>query len=111
MRFRKTDFDHAFYESVARKDDTFSRSRAERIDWIQVALQDPDAERYIGWDRIRKRYDKARRVVIVMGNYVVVIAMTGHHRARFVTAFVADDRGGEGRVSTIEKIRRGPKWA
>jgi predicted amidophosphoribosyltransferase len=34
------------------------------MDWIQAALQDPESERYQGWDRDKKRHDKSRRVAI-----------------------------------------------
>lgn len=105
VRFRKDDFDHAFFESVHAKDDTFSTLRAERIDWIKAALLDPQSERYVGWDNKRKRYDGKRRVTVVMGNFVVIIALHQRDKARFITAYVADS----GR--TISKIRQSPKWA
>ena len=84
--------------------DQFSVLRAERIDWIGEALQDPTAELYAGWDRKRKKHDYRRRVTIVVGNYVVVIRLTGVSSAVFVTAYVADSR------STIERIRKSPRW-
>jgi len=106
IRFQKRNFSHAFFESVKRKDDTFSRMRAERIDWIKAALQDPQSERYIGWDNKKKRHDGSRRVTVVMGNYVVVIGLNRQrNKGRFIAAYVADS----GR--TIKKIRNGPKWA
>ncbi|MGV1098581.1 hypothetical protein ACUUL3_04125 [Thiovibrio sp. JS02] len=106
VRFKRDDFSHAFFESVHAKDDTFSRQRAERIEWIKAALQDPQSERYIGWDNRRKKYDGQRRVTVVMGNYVVIIALNRQRdNARFITAYVADS----GR--TIGMIRKGPKWA
>ncbi len=106
IRFQKRQFFHAFFESVRTKDDTFSNKRAERIDWIKAALQDPNSERFIGWDNRKKRYDGSRRVTVVMGNYVVVIAIQRRkNKGRFITAYVADS----GR--TMRMIRRGPKWA
>jgi len=105
IRFQKRQFFHAFFESVRIKDDTFSQKRAKRIDWIKAALQDPYSERYVGWDNRKKRYDDARRVTVVMGNYVVVIALNRRkNRGRFITAYVADS----GR--TISMIRNGPRW-
>jgi len=105
IRFQKRQFFHAFFESVRAKDDTFSRKRAERIDWIKVALQDPHSDRYVGWDSRRRRYDSSRRVAVVMGNYVVVVAFNRTKSSgRFITAFLADS----GR--TIRMIRRGPRW-
>jgi len=113
VRFRKGKFAHDFYESSKRDEtkDRFSWKRAERIDWIKAALQDPDSERYQGWDKKHKRYDPDRRVAIVMGNYVVVIALVGPKDADFVTAYVADATFRPGRPSTLDLIRRGPKWA
>lgn len=112
VRFRKSDFDHAFYESSRRDGhkDKFSLVRAERVDWIKTALQDPESELYVGWDNRKKQEDKNRRVAIVMHNYVVIIALTGASQAVFKTAFV--DRGfrAPGRPTTIDVIRRGPKW-
>ena len=105
VRFRKSDFDHAFYESRKTKDDTFSSKRAKRIDWIKAALEDPNSECYVGWDNKRKKADRRRRVVLVMKNYVVVVGISGKCSGRFITAFVADS----GR--TVQMIRKNPKWA
>jgi len=113
VRFRKGKFAHDFYESSKRDKikDRFSWKRAERIDWIKAALEDPNSERYEGWDRERKRYDSGRRVAVVMGNYVVVIALIGPKDADFLTAYVADAVSRRGQPSTLDMIRRGPKWA
>jgi len=46
-----------------------------------------------------------------MGNYVVVIMLTGGKTADFVTAYLADTAGVRGRKSTIDLIRSGPKCA
>ena len=104
VRFRKRDFNHCFFESVSEKDDTFSHQRAERIQWIKAALQDPHAELYVGWDNKKKRLAKDRRVAIVVQSYVVVIRFIGARSAAFVTAFVAEE-------STLRKIRKGPRCA
>lgn len=110
VRFRKQNFSHCFFESVATKDDTFSAKRAERVDWIKAALQDTNSERYAGWDSKKKRYDATRRVTLVMGDYVVVIAMTSLQTADFVTAFIADTPATSRRpMTTVDKIRRGPR--
>lgn len=103
VRFRKTMFDHCFFESVTSKDDTFSHQRAERIDWILAALQDVNAELREGWDNKKKRNVKDRRVAIVVGNYVVIIRIIRCNAADFVTAFVAEGR-------TIRKIRSNKIW-
>lgn len=106
VRFQKRDFDHCFFESSQRNrvKDTFSQLRAERMEWIAVALQDATADRFQGWDRDTKTYDKTRRVTLVCGNYVVVIALTGAKAARFITAYVADT------PSTLAKLKTSPKW-
>ncbi len=84
--------------------DTFSTQRAERINWIKAALQDPNAELYVGWNGKKKRYDQSHRVALVIGDYIVVIRLSGKQNAQFVTAYVADS------PSTIAKIKRSPKW-
>jgi hypothetical protein len=106
VRFRKNRFDHCFFESTQRNQvkDQFSKLRAERINWIKTALQDPGAELYVGWDRKRKRYDSSHRVAVVVSDYVVIIRMTGRRKAQFVTAYIADSE------STISRIRRSPRW-
>ena len=106
VRFQKRDFDHCFFESSQRNriKDTFSSLRAERLEWIALALQDATADRFQGWDRDSKTYDKTRRVTLVCGNYVVVIALTGTMSARFITAYVADTPG------TLAKLKTSPKW-
>jgi hypothetical protein len=106
VRFQKRDFDHCFFESSQRNriKDTFSNLRAERLEWIAVALQDDTADRFQGWDRNSKTYDKRRRVTLVCGNYVVVIALTGATSARFITAYVADT------PRTLANLKTSPKW-
>ena len=112
VRFRKSQFRHAFYESSRRdgKKDKFSNNRAARIDWIKAALEDSESERYQGWDRERGRYSNSRRVAIVMENYVVIIDLTSPTTGEFVTAFA--DRGirAPGRPRTIDQIRQAPIW-
>lgn len=106
VRFRKDQFEHCFFESSNRDGvkDRFSSLRAERMDWIQATLQNPNAELFVGWDKRRKRNDKHSRVAVVMGNYVVIIRRTGIGKANFVTAFVADTQ------SSIDAIKSSPKW-
>jgi len=111
VRFRTRQFDHCFFESRGRDrvKDEFSLQRARRIDWIKAALRDPDAELYEGWDRDRRRSDPGRRVAILVGEFVVIIALKSERTADFVTAYVAQPAP-PGRLSTIQKIRRGKKW-
>ena len=106
VRFRKNQFDHCFFESSKRNKvkDIFSLKRAQRIDWIDYALKDPNAELYIGWDNKRKRNDSRRRVAVVANDYVVVIRLTSRKSAEFVTAYIADSR------KTIASIRQSPIW-
>ncbi|TVQ53254.1 MAG: hypothetical protein EA377_08480 [Phycisphaerales bacterium] len=106
VRFRKDRFEHCFYESTRRNKvkDQFSWQRAKRIDWIKAALQDPDAELYVGWDNKRKRHDHTHRVTVIVEDYVVVIRLSKRMTAQFVTAYVADSQ------RTIDRIRSSPRW-
>lgn len=106
VRFRKSDFAHCFFESTHRDQvkDAFSPQRAERMEWVAVALQDAGADRFVGWDRRTKSYRKDRRVTLVCGDYVVVIAILTATEGQFITAYVADS------PSTLSKIKRSPKW-
>jgi hypothetical protein len=79
--------------------------RAERMDWIKAALEDPNSDRFVGWNNRLKCYDNTRRVTIVLKNYVIIIGITKKGAGFFITAFVADsDR-------TLSLIRKGPRWA
>jgi len=103
VRFRKRDFNHCFFESVQKQDDTFSPKRSERVLWIKAALQDQNAELRVGWNNREKKPAPDRRVAIAGHDYVVVIRLTGEKEAQFVTAFIADQDG-------LEKIRTNPRW-
>lgn len=104
--FKKLDFNHCFFESRKQKDDTFSRVRAERIDWIKETLEDKNADLRCGWLNVKNKIDCRRRVAIVKNNYVVIILIRkkkdGSLKANFITAFVAD--------KSINKILNMPKW-
>jgi hypothetical protein len=106
--FPRSAFQHAFFHSkrgrVAVKTSVFARERAKRMDWIAAALQDPSSDRFVGWDSKTKAYDFSRRVTLVQGDYVVVIAITGPGKASFITAFVADS------ATTLAAIRSSPRW-
>ena len=107
VRFRKDKFRHAFFERSVRRSgakDAFSFERARRVDWIAATLADPNAELFVGWDGLHKRYAPDRRVAVVCANYVVVIALITDTRADFVTAFVADSQ------NSLDRIRSGPRW-
>lgn len=105
--FSKQQLDDAFYESADRKardKSVFSRPRAERMDWIRVALEDSTAELYAGWDRDKKVVDRKRRVAVVYGDYVVVLqANLRKAKAIFITAYIAN-------AATLAKIRSNPRW-
>lgn len=106
--FRKEEFDHAFFESSTRRgeNDVFSLVRAERMDWIAAALADPGARRLQGWLKRERRHDPTRRVTVVMGDFVVIIALSkrrdGHLKAKFITCYRADN--------SIQKILGAPLW-
>lgn len=108
VRFRKDDFDHCMFESSKRNNikDTFAKERSERIDWIKETLINPEAELYQSWDKAKKCHDPNGRIAIVYEDFAVVIRLykdnTGELKARFVTAFYADN--------SINKIRGNPKW-
>ena len=107
VRFQRRQFDHCCYESERRtgRKTYFSRQRAERLNWIKAALQDPNADLRVGWDKSRRCYDYDRRVAIVSGNYIVIISLQQNQRtARFITAYVADT----GR--TLRLIKTSPEW-
>lgn len=98
VKFYDDNFDHAFYESsrrnVSKNDihykDSLSMQRLSRIHWIKDVLMDPTAIMKLGYDNKKGRYDYAKRVSIVKGNYMVIIQLYGDRtRAKFVTAFVA----------------------
>lgn len=106
--FKKLDFDHAFFESTRRNrvKDKFSAARAERMDWIAATLANPASTRYMGWDKVRGRYDPTRCVTVVIQEFVVVLRLSkianGGLKAQFVTCFRADN--------SIGKIRQSPVW-
>lgn len=105
VRFRKSDFDHAFFESSKRDGikDRFSRQRAERMAWIQYALAWSGVELHFGWNKSTNRIDRTRRVAIVE-DHVTIIRVYKPNRADFVTAYVADV------PSTMALIRQKPVW-
>lgn len=106
VKFRERHFKHAFYQAADRKrgdKSVFSRERAERMDWIEVALRDATAELHVGYDNKKKRLCPERRVSISNANYVVICEIEKSGDASFVTAFPAGP-------STLAKVRRNPKW-
>lgn len=106
VTFRRAWFWHAFFESSGQEKtkDRFSRTRAQRIDWIEYALKCQSSELYQGWVG---RTTSNRRVTVVNGNYVVIISLRHTKECKlvgdFITAFVAEG-------ASLAKIRRSPKW-
>ncbi len=105
VRFRKVQFDHAFFESSSSKakDDVFSMERAKRMDWVKIALADASADLRVGYNKRLRRPATDRRVAIIKGNFVVIIRIIGEEKAEFVTCFVAS-------IWTLQKIRKNSKW-
>ena len=113
VRFRKTVFDHAFFESTKRNQikDQFSKERASRMGWIKRVLNDSTAELYVGWNKKNKSYDDKSRVALVVGGYVVIIRFINEINAEFVTAYVANSKpSGIQRISSLAAIRKSPVW-
>ena len=114
VRFRRSNFNHCFFESSRKKSgekDRFSFERAKRIDWIKTALQDPDAELKFGFCNKTKQFDQNRRVALVQGNFVVVIRLVSNNRAQFITAFAAETTPRpRSNLSTVDKIRMDKPW-
>lgn len=106
VKFYEDQFEHAFYESSNKKKrnkDVFSIDRATRIDWIEYVLKNPKAELHLGWDRDKKVYNKDRRVAIISPeDYVVIIRLNNNNKAKFITAYYADNSSSE--------IRKMPFW-
>jgi len=107
--FGKNKFHHAFYESSRRdgNKDTFSLIRARRMNWIRKTLEHQKSKIFQGWGNKKNRYDPSRRVCIVYGDFVVIIAMklkkNGTPAANFITCYKANN--------SIGKIRKSPAWS
>ena len=108
VKFYPEKFDDAFFESMNKKKrdkSVFSIKRAERIDWIEYVLKNPNSELYCGWDRDKKQLRKDRRVAIISPeNYVVIITSLKNNTGKFITAYLADS------PNTAKAIRKSPKW-
>lgn len=101
-------FGHAFYEGspMQKGKFSFSRSRAERIDWIRPTLASPDAALYTGYISATDSYDPSRRVAALFDEFVVIINLSvgknDEIKGQFNTCFIAD--------ASIDKIRQAPLW-
>lgn len=113
VRFEKSDFNHCFFSSTRRnrEKDKPDQNRLERIDWIKTSLEDPGADLRQSYNRNTKAYDPTRRLALVQRNYAIVIRIISPGHARFVTAFLADEKPMPGKMlSTVQMIRLNPKW-
>lgn len=107
--FQPQKFGHAFYKNSRNKKgakDEFSPERAQRMDWIKLTLEHPNAEIYMGWNKDKKCIEEDRRVTVVYEDFVVVIELGLNKqlelKGSFVTCYVAD--------RSIDQIRNSPKW-
>lgn len=107
--FKPQKFGHAFYENSNGRSgakDVFSLKRAQRMDWIKLTLEHPEAEIYAGWNKDEKCVEENRRVSVVFDDFVVVIELSlnkkGELKGNFVTCYVAD--------RSIVKIKKSPLW-
>ena len=108
VKFYSSMFDHCFFESDDRKakdKSILSLNRLEKIYWIKDALEDPESIRKQGWDSKGKKYDGSRRVILVKGNFIVVILIYSYKKARFITAYEVNDN------ENLTKILSSPDWA
>ncbi len=70
--FKPQKFGHAFYENSARRKgpkDEFSIVRAQRMSWIKLTLEHPEARLYQGWNKNKKCFEEDRRVSVVFEKY------------------------------------------
>lgn len=109
VRFRKPDFNHCMQKTARGRSGEkvgWAADRLERIDWIKATLEHPQAELYFGWDNKKRAMTRDRRVAVVFGGYVVVIATLPRHgglEGRFVTAYSMDANG-------LAKVRGMQRW-
>lgn len=107
VKFYDNMFDHAFYESHdwKKKDKSvLSYNRLEKMLWIKEALEDPDAIVKHGWDNRSKSYSHNSRVIIVKGDYLVVIRFIHTNVAKFVTAYQNLEE------DNLNKVLKSPDW-
>ena len=107
--FKPQKVGHAFYQNSQGRSgakDEFSDNRAQRMDWIKLTLEHPDAEVFVGWNKDTKCHENTRRVSVVFESFVVIIEMSINKksilRANFITCYLAD--------TSIDKIKRSPRW-
>lgn len=106
--FRRHAFYHAFFDTVVHKDDTFSQTRAERMDWIEATLIDPQSQRLQGYLAKTKTHDPKRRVELRFQNFIVVLIMgmkkNGVLKGEFLTCYAVNNR-------RLPKVQQAPIWS
>jgi len=104
VRFRKSDFDHCFFESSKREASRIHSPHPGHSGWTGSKLRfriPPRTSMLVG----TKTPSPTPAAAVVSGNYVVVIAITGTARANFITAYLADT------PRTLQMIRKSPRWS
>lgn len=106
VSFFQHNFNHSFFiESVrgSHVKDTFSNSRAERMDWIKAVLDNDSVELY---RRVMEDSGKIRRIALVGDERYAVIIQIGSrpNQARFITAYVVNSD------SALSNMRSNPGW-
>ena len=105
--FKRRSFYHAFFDTVVYKDDTFSSVRAERMNWIEATLTDPQTQRLQGYLSKSKTHDPSRRVELRHENFIVVLIMgikrDGSLKAEFLTCYAVHN-------NRLPKVQQAPIW-
>lgn len=107
VQFFEPQFDHAFQDTCRLTNGKigFCHKRAERIDWIAVALQDSGTSWHTGWDAKKQRFNPMRRVGVAFETYVVVLEFRPEKNCyKFITAFVAE-------LWYVRKVLASAAWA
>lgn len=107
--FQPTKFGHAFYKNSQGKrgaKDEICPIRCQRMGWVKLTLENPNAQLFFGWNKDEKCLEETRRVSVVYGDFVVVVDFSlnlkGELKANFVTCYEAD--------RSINVIKQSPIW-
>jgi hypothetical protein len=108
IRFRKSHFYHAFFETTISHKDCFSIERAQHMPEIKKILQSKNSRCHCGWDSKKHRIDPHKRVSYILGPFVVIVLLhrnkdTGVISGEFITCFEAED-------ITFNRIKADPIW-
>jgi hypothetical protein len=101
-------FEHAFCESLDRAPgdkSQFSWERSKRMDWIKVAVSDPESILTYSYNKGLGKYDITRMNILIQPQRYVVIIRTANNwqTGKFHTAFPLND-------STLAHMLRAPHW-